>query len=300
MNATLPDEIQALKALALEQQNELAAREARLAACEAEIEHLKLVIAKLRRMEFGRRSERMSGMIGQLERSLEELEERRAEAPSHPASEPSAEGAPASHHRLPLPAHLPRERVEHLPEGECCPACGGALTLLGEDISEQLEYVPARFRVIRHVRPKLACTKCDAIVQAPAPSRPIMRGMAGAGLLAHVLVAKYADHLPLYRQSEIYTREGVELSRSTRSEWVGQCHALLCPLVEQLKRHVLAAGKLHADDTPVPVLAPGQGQTRTGRLWTYVRDDRLWGDDPPLRCGLPTRPIDGENIPKHI
>jgi transposase len=281
MNAVLSDELQALKMLVLEQQDQLAAREAEIAAREAEIEHLKFVIAKLRRMEFGRRSEQR---IGQLELSLEELEGRRAEAPVSsplPASGlPSAEVAPQPH-RPPLPAHLPRGRVEHLPEAECCPSCGGTLKFLGEDISEQLEYVPAGFRVIRHVRPKLACTKCDAIVQADAPARPIARGRAGAGLLAHVLMAKYADHLPLYRQSEIYAREGVELSRSTLAEWVGQCHALLRPLVNELKRHVLTAEKLHADDTPVPVLVPGQGQTRTGRLWTYVRDDRPWGDETP-------------------
>jgi transposase len=273
MNAVLPDELQALKALVLEQQDQLAARE-------AEIEHLKLVIAKLRRMEFGRRSEQMAQMIGQLELSLEALEETQA---GHAESASGAPGSEAASpvHRAPLPAHLPRERVEHLPQAECCPACGGTLKRLGEDISEQLEYVPASFRVIRHVRPKLACTKCDAIVQADAPARPITRGRPGASLLAHVLVAKYTDHLPLYRQSEIYAREGVDLTRSTLAEWVGQCHALLRPLVNELKRHVLAAEKLHADDTPVPVLAPGQGQTKTGRVWAYVRDDRPWGDETP-------------------
>jgi transposase len=168
-----------------------------------------------------------------------------------------------------------------VPDTPCCPACGGKLERLGEDVSEQLDYVPASFRVIRHVRPKFACTHCDTLVQADAPSRPIARGVAGAGLLAHVLVAKYADHLPLYRQSEMYAREGVDLSRSTLADWVGQCHTLLRPLVDELKRHVLAAEKLHADDTPVPVLAPGQGQTKTGRLWTYVRDDRASADDSP-------------------
>ena len=141
--------------------------------------------------------------------------------------------------------------------------------------------MPRVHRVIRHVRPKLACAKCDAIVQTPAPARPIARGRAGAGLLAHVLMAKYADHLPLYRQSEIYAREGVDLSRSTLADWVGPCHALLRPLVNELQAHVLAAGKLHADDIPVPVLDPGQGRVRTGRLWNYVRDDRPWGDETP-------------------
>jgi transposase len=152
------------------------------------------------------------------------------------------------------------------------------LCKLGEDVSEMLEYMPASFFVVRHVRPKLSCTKCDHIVQAWAPSRPIERGVAGPGLLAHVLVAKYADHLPLYRQSEIYARQDIELERSTLADWVGGASQLLEPLIEVLRRYVTASGKLHADDTPVPVLAPGNGKTKTGRLWTYVRDDRPAGD----------------------
>ena len=137
------------------------------------------------------------------------------------------------------------------------------------------------FKVIRHVRPKLSCAGCERIVQAPAPSRPIERGLAGPGLLAHVLVSKYCDHLPLYRQSEIYAREGVELERSTLADWVGGTSRLLEPLVEALRRYVHGGDKLHADDTPVPVLAPGNGKTKTGRLWTYVRDDRPAGDTAP-------------------
>jgi transposase len=166
----------------------------------------------------------------------------------------------------------------HEPQHEGCPSCGGALSKLGEDVSEVLEYVPALFKVIRHVRPKLSCTKCDAIVQAEAPSRPIERGLAGPGLLAHVLVSKYADHLPLYRQAEIYAREGVELERSTLADWVGGTSELLQPLQEALRQYVMSGRKLHADDTPVPVLAPGNGKTKLGRLWTYVRDDRPAGD----------------------
>jgi len=159
-----------------------------------------------------------------------------------------------------------------------CPQCQGELRKLGEDVSEMLEYVPASFVVIRHVRTKLSCTKCDCIVQAEAPSRPIERGVAGPGLLAHVLVSKYCDHLPLYRQSEMYARQDVELERSTLADWVGGSARLLEPLVEALRRYVMAASKLHADDTPVPVLSPGNGKTKTGRLWTYVRDDRPAGD----------------------
>jgi transposase len=177
-----------------------------------------------------------------------------------------------------LPEHLPRQTQTHTPKESACPDCGGALSKLGEDVSEMLEYVPASFFVVRHVRPKLSCTKCDQIVQAAAPTRPIERGVAGPGLLAHVLVSKYADHLPLYRQSEIYARHGVELERSTLADWVGGSSQLLEPVIEGLRRYVMAASKLHADDTPVPVLAPGNGKTKTGRLWTYVRDDRPAGD----------------------
>jgi len=152
---------------------------------------------------------------------------------------------------------------------------------LGEDVTEVLEYVPASFKVIRHVRPKLSCRMCETIVQAPMPSLPIERGRPGPGLLAHVLVAKYADHLPLYRQSGIYAREGVELERSTLADWVGRSAALLDPLVACLRKEVMASDVLHGDDTPVPVLAPGLGKTRTGRLWTYVRDERPHGGQRP-------------------
>jgi transposase len=164
-----------------------------------------------------------------------------------------------------------------------------------------LEYVPARFKVIRQVRPKLACACCERIVQAEAPSRPIARGVAGPGLLAHVLVSKYCDHLPLYRQSEIYAREGVELERSTLADWVGGTNALLVPLVEALRRHVLSATKLHGDDTPVPVLAPGNGKTKTGRLWTYVRDDRPAGDTTPAAVWFAYTPDrKGEHPKAHL
>jgi transposase len=149
---------------------------------------------------------------------------------------------------------------------------------IGEDVAELLEYVPASFKVTRHVRPKLACAGCQKIVQELAPTRPIARGIAGPGLLAHILVAKYADHLPLYRQSQIYAREGVALERSTLADCVGGAAALLAPLVEALARYVVASGYLHGDDTPVPVLEPGRGQTKTGRLWTYVRDGWPWAD----------------------
>ena len=277
--ATLPNldhlPAEALKALVLAQQEQLLSHE-------NEIAHLKLLIAKLQRMQFGRKSEKLSQQIEQLELRLEELQAKPDENASQPQKQhPStfSPASPAKPARRALPDHLPRQTQRHEPKESACPDCGGELRTLGEDISEMLEYVPASFLVVRHVRPKLSCTKCDRIVQAAAPSRPIERGVAGPGLLAHVLVSKYTDHLPLYRQSEIYERQGVELERSTLAGWVGGTSELLEPLVESLRRYVTAAGKLHADDTPVPVLAPGNGKTKTGRLWTYVRDDRPAGDE---------------------
>jgi len=243
----------------------------------SEIAHLKLLVAKLQRMLFGVKSEKVLHHIEQLELKLEELETESA-AEDTEIARPSAQAPAAKPFRRPLPEHLPREIHTHLPNHEACPGCGGKLRALGEDVAEMLEYVRACFKVIRHVRPKLSCQACEQIVQAAAPSRPIDRGLAGPGLLAHVLVAKYADSLPLYRQAEIYAREGVDLDRSTLAGWVGATSELLTPLINRVRDHVLAATKLHADDTPVPVLAPGTGKTKTGRLWTYVRDDRPSGD----------------------
>jgi len=263
-----------LKALILSQHEQLISRD-------AEIEQLKLLIAKLRRMQFGRKSEKLERQIEQLQLRLDELEVSRAENAVSPSAPMAARNRTTRPARRPLPEHLPRETRKIPPKPTSCPDCGGELKHLGEDVSEMLEWVPASFKVIRQVRSKLACGRCDKIVQAEAPSRPIARGMAGPGLLAHVLVSKYCDHLPLYRQEEIYEREGVELDRSTLADWVGSASGLLQPLVEALRHHVLSATKLHADDTPVPVLAPGLGKTKLGRLWTYVRDDRPAGDTTP-------------------
>jgi transposase len=214
-----------------------------------------------------------------LELQLEDLQADEGEAAREM---PEADQAPRKKSvRRPLPDHLSRDEKVYPAPAVACPSCGGGLRHLGEDVAEQLEYVPASFRVIRHVRPKLACSCCDTIVQAPAPSRPIERGLAGPGLLAHVLVAKFADHLPLYRQSVIYARDGVDLDRALLASWVGAASALLRPLVDAIRRHVLAATKLHADDTPIPVLAPGNGKTNTASLWTYVRDDRASADTSP-------------------
>jgi transposase len=301
---TLPDlnllPAEALKALVLAQHEQLLWRE-------SEIEHLKLLIAKLQRMQFGRKSEKLARQIEQLELRLEDLQAKPAESVSQLESQSAATASPllistpAKPARRPLPEHLPRQTQRHEPKESACPDCGGGLRKLGEDVSEMLEYVPASFFVVRHVRPKLSCTKCDHIVQAAAPSRPIERGVAGPGLLAHVLVSKYADHLPLYRQSEIYERQGIELERSTLADWVGGSSRLLEPLIEVLRRYVTASGKLRADDTPVPVLAPGNGKTKTGRLWTYVRDDRPAGDMAAPAVGFAYSPDrKGEHPERHL
>ncbi len=275
--AALPDldqlDIEALKALVVAQRKSLYSHN-------QQVEHLKLVIEKLRRMIFGAKSEKVIVQVEQFELQLEEAETEQAadkEEMEAPVSEakPQLQSRPA---RKPLPAHLLREVVTHHPDQDCCPDCGGQLRNFGEDVAEILEYIPANFKVIRHVRPKFACKKCERVVEAAAPSRPIERGLAGPGLLAHVLVSKFADHCPLYRQSEIYAREGVDLDRSTLAGWVGAASELLAPLVDALRKHVLSARKIYADDTPVPVLAPGNGKTRTGRLWTYVRDERAAGE----------------------
>jgi transposase len=266
---------ESLKALVVAQQSQLVSRE-------TEIENLKLLVLKLKRMHFGQRSEKMNADIEQLELRLEDLETNQAAVdplPTQLAVIAVNEKAAKKPARRPLPAELPREIETIAPKQEACPDCGGTLRPLGEDVSEVLEYVPARFKVIRTVRPKLSCACCSRILQEPAPNRPIDKGLAGPGLLAHVLVAKYADHLPLYRQSEIYAREGVELDRSTMADWVGGASRTLRPLLEALKTYVLSAEKLHGDDVPVPVLEPGNGKTKTGRLWTYVRDDRPAGNN---------------------
>ncbi len=214
--ASLPDDVEALRAIVLAQHAELTGQRELIA-------RLRLQLARLRRMQFGRSSERLTREADQLQLALEELE---ADAPAPaepdtPASDQGAHGRPERRKpaRRALPDHLPRETVEHGAEVCACPACGGALRRLGEDVTEVLDYVPGWFRVIRHVRPRLSCRACEAITQAPPPSLPSARGRATAGLLAHVLVAKYADHLPLSRQSEIYARAGVALERSTLADW---------------------------------------------------------------------------------
>lgn len=283
----LPDDIATLKAMLLMQREALAAAEARATAAESEartrallIEKLEHTIAKLRHERFGQSAER-GAQLEQLELRLFELQEDAAQAETAPAEEhvtvqPFQRRKPA---RRPLPEHLPRERVVH-PAPSACLCCGGMLRKLGEDVTETLELVPRQWKVIQHVREKFTCRACEAISQPPAPSHAIARGRAGPGLLAHVLFAKYGLHLPLTRQSTTYAREGIDLDTSTLADWVGAAAATLMPLVEVLRDHVFAAERIHADDTTVPVL--DIGKTRTGRLWTYVRDDRPFaGSDPP-------------------
>lgn len=257
------------------------------------IEKLKLQIAVLKRLQFGRSSEKRDSQIEQLELIVEELQASQAQlGVAAPSTSPIEDEPGRQRTRRTLPASLPRETIEHSP-GTACPDCGQVLCRIGEDVAEQLEYVPEHFKVIRHVRPRLACRGCERVLQAPAPSRPIDRGIAGPALLAHVLVSKYLDHLPLYRQSQIYARQGVELDRSLLADWVGGCARLVEPLTTALAAYVMGApAKLHADDTPAPVLQPGRGTTKTGRFWVYVRDDRDAGSaDPPavLFCYSPDR-----------
>jgi transposase len=273
-----------LRAFAVALQTEIAARDAELYAKTVHIEKLKMQLALLRRARFGRSSEKLDHEIEQMELLIGDLEEGQAESierteAAKPLAAPRKEKLQPV--RKPLPDHLPRERVEH-PAACACPSCGSAhLTCIGTDEREVLEYVPSHFKAIVHVRPKMSCRACETIFQPPMSELPIERGRPGPALLAHVLVAKYCDHLPLHRQSAIYAREGVELDRSTLCDWVGRMAYHLTPVAEAIARHVRQGEAIHADDTPVPVLDPGRGKTKTGRLWVAVRDERPWGSGVP-------------------
>jgi transposase len=279
----LPDDPKSLKQLLGAAHAEVERARAELLIEQLKNEQLRYQIAVLKRARFGRSAESLEGELAQLELTLEDLEASVAAVPAAVRAHASPVTVPPSPKpaRRPLPAQLPREEIVHA-VGCSCPECGETLKSAGTTVAEMLEWVPGRYKVIRHVRPKFACGRCHTLVQAPAPTRPIARGLAGPGLLAHVLVAKYADHLPLYRQSRIFARDGIDLDRSTLADWVGGAAQLLGPLVSALGRHVLSGEKVHGDDTPVPVLMPGRGSTKQGRLWTYVRDDRPAGSlEPP-------------------
>ena len=273
--ASLPDDVDALKRMIVGLTREAV-------NANTLIEKLRSELARLKRAQFGASSEKLRARVEQLELAIEALEVDEAERlAAAPAVAEAVEAASARPARRPLPDHLPRERVLH--PGPCaCPSCGGALRRIGEDVTESLDYVPGRFKVVRHVREAFSCRACECVVQAPAPHHVIARGRAGPGLLAHIAVAKFDDHLPLYRQAEIYARDGVALATSTLSGWVGAAAAAVMPLVELLRHEVIAGSDvLHGDDTTIPVLAPGTGRTRTGRLWTYVRDERPHGGARP-------------------
>src|SRR3954452_25587056 len=274
-------------------------------AARAEIEKLRLLIRQLQRNRFGRRSEKLDP--DQLQLGLEDLEQAAAagEAAQEAASRSSNTPRPPRVRRRnlgALPAHLPRVEVLVDVEDKGCPCCGGALHVIGEDREEMLDVVPAvlRVRVIR--RPRYGCRACEgAVVQAPAPERPSAGGMATEALLAHVLVAKYGDFLPLYRQAGIFARQGIDLDRSTLCDWVGRACWWLEPLWRLLHRHVLSSTRIFADDTLLPVPDPGRGRTKTGRLWGYAIDDRPWGGStPPAVVYLYAEDRKGERPAAHL
>jgi transposase len=278
--------IMAERAARLAAEAEAATAKARKRVLDLEIERLKLEIARLRRHRFGTSSER-SARLEQLELALSELEETAAEADAAEvlqATEQSPTGearaaAPRKPARRPLPEHLPRTRIVY-PAPSTCPCCGGTVRKLGEEVTETLERLPARWFVVQHIREKVSCRRCEAISEAPAPFHPIARGRAGPNLLAEVVFGKYGLHLPLNRQSGCFAREGVPIDVSTLADWVGAVAASLQPLTDAIEAHVRKGARIHADETPVPVLA--KGKTKTGRLWTIVRDDRPFGGpDPP-------------------
>jgi transposase len=292
------------------------ARDAEIHMLRLLVQKLKLQVARRNRMLFGSASERfVDGQQGPQGSLLEGavLDGNPAgRAPHKAAAAAAAPVSPAANNTSAdrgLPAHLPREPHTHRPETTAghhdaagqpcgCAECGGRLREIGRDVSEQLEYVPGHFKVLRHIRPKLACVSCQRVFQAAAPSRPIARGLPGPALMAHVMVSKYCDHQPLYRQSGIYARERVELDRSTLAGWVDKGDELIDPLVAAVRRYVLANDKIHGDDTPVKVLAPGTGKTRTGRLWVYVRDDRPAGDTAPRAAWFAYSPDRGGEHPQ--
>ena len=297
----LPGDIAALKAALAAEREARQQAEARASSAEALITHYKLLIAKLRREQYGQSSERGRKLLDQLELQLEEAvaSATEDEAAAAPVSDigvcPFTRRKPV---RAPFPAHLPRERVV-VPAPTACPCCGGKLAKLGETITETLEVVPRQWKVIQTVREKFTCRACEKITQPPAPFHVIPRGHVGPSLLAMILYAKYGEHQPLNRQSETYAREGVDLDVSTLADHVGAATAVLSPLCELIRRHVFNADRVHGDDTTVPVLA--KGKTATGRLWTYVRDDRPFaGPDPPAAVFFYSRNRAGEHPARHL
>ena len=271
----LPTDVDALQAMIL----------AERAAHATEAERLRQIIKEMQRHRFGRRAETLP--IDHLELGLEDVQQTEAaDSASVEAADPKHRSEAATRRRAnrgKLPDHLPRIETILDIEDKACPCCAGALHVIGEDRAERLDVIPARFQVLVVRRPRYGCRACEGVVlQAPAPARLIEGGMPTEATVAHVVVAKYADHLPLYRQAQIYARQGVRLDRSTLADWTGRAAFLLRPIHERLLQTLKASPKLFADETTAPVLDPGRGRTKTGQLWAYARDDRPWGGtDPP-------------------
>ena len=295
-NASAATDLETLHALLLAERSKVEQLEAErqaqsdvLAQRERTIEQLRQFIRELQRHRFGRRSEKLDA--DQLALALEDMEQQIGEAEAAQAEVATASAAPTAPRVRPprqinrgaLPEHLPREEVLLDIADKTCPCCRGTLHRIGEERSEQLDVVPARLRVLVTVRPKYACRACEeAIVQAPAPARIIQGGLPTDALVAHVAVAKYADHLPLYRQAQIFARQGIALDRSTMADWMGLAAFMLRPLHERMLALMMFSARLFADETTAPVLDPGRGRTKTGKFWAYARDDRPWGgSDPP-------------------
>ena len=283
-----------------------------------ENQYLKEQLALLKAKRFGNSSEKLNKQIEELEHRIEDGETAEAndvqgdddgneygedEVSDQPTTESDLANKPAKQKpkRKPLPAHLPRTEIV-IPAPTNCPSCNGtSFRKITDNITEVLEYVPASFIVMRYIRPRCACTNCEQIVQGYPPSNAIDKGKVGPGLLAHLLVQKYCNHLPFYRQVQIYEREGLELSRSSMASWAGQCVRLLEPLIAALKASVFESPEIHTDDTPVKVLAPGLGKTKTGRIWVYLRDGRPHGDlTPPAVCYFYSPDRKGERPKQHL
>lgn len=300
--ADLPGDVEALRAFALEQSRRLADVTLAKGEADAEIERLQSIIDAFMRHRFGARSEQLDPE--QLQLGLEDVETAlgQARAAREAATGQVRVDQPRKTNRGSLPAHL--ERVEQLVdvENKACPCCGGALHQIGEDVAERLDVVPTTFRVLVTRRPRYGCRSCEsAVVQAPAPARIVEGGIPTEALIAQVLVSKYADHLPLYRQAQIYARQGIQLDRSTLADWVGRAAWYLRPLRDHILERLRRSERLFADETTAPVLDPGRGRTKTGQLWAYACDDRPWGgDDPPMVAYIYAADRKGERAEAHL
>lgn len=277
--SALPDDTNALREIIAQQAAQLSAKDAQLSQKTAVIEDLYQQLNALKRHRFGRSSEQVEKNIHQTELQLEELETQIAQTTASD-DEASSMGKRPPKRRVKLPESLPRDE-KRLDSHQSCPCCDGKLTHIGDDVSEMLDVVPVSYRVIKIVRPKYSCSQCETLVQDAAPERVIKKGLPSANVLTQVMVDKYLDHQPLYRQAQKMAREGIDVERSTLADWVGQVSRLLTPLADAVGKHVKQASHLHADDTTAPTLSPGKGRTQVGRYWTYVRDGRAWNEQAP-------------------